>query len=75
MVRLTFNTPLPSGHKFIFKGAMKLLSADQVKYVINPITHAENHAMIRKTVMIMMSVISKTLTDDSSTKSEFSIES
>ena len=52
MVRLTFNTPISPRHKIIFKGAMKLLSADQVKYVINPITHAENHAMKRKTVMV-----------------------
>ena len=51
MVRLTFNTPISPRHKIIFKGAMKLLSADQVKYVTKSLTHAEKN-VINKEIVI-----------------------
>ena len=51
-------------NKTAMKDAMKLLSANQVKFVINPVTHAENHAMKRKTVMVMVTNKLATQTKD-----------
>ena len=39
---------------------MKLLSAKKVKSVINPLTHAENHVMKRKTVMDTNRLVTQT---------------
>ena len=37
--------------KFVFKAVMIILSADQVKYVTKPLTHAENNVWKIKIVM------------------------
>ena len=48
MVRFTFNNT--NLFKFIFKDAMIILSADQVKYVTKPLTHAEQNVINQEIV-------------------------
>ena len=49
MVRFTSKTLILSSYS-LFKDAQKILIADQVKNVMNPQTHVENHVEKRRTV-------------------------
>ena len=51
-------TPI-RGSCFVFKNAIKILTAEMVRYVTHQLTHAEYHVKRRKIVMVLDRLVSQ----------------